>query len=186
MQVFQRLKVSLPNAVEKVKPIIGDVLQENLGLKSSDEEILINQVSVVFHLAATTSFVENLKFAVDLNVGATQKVLNLCKKIKNLKALVHLSTTFCSADIDEFKEKIYDSPVEPENIISFTNSMKPEVVDAATEMLIRPHPNTYTFTKRLAETLVANSYKDIKIAIVRPSIGKSHCSFCTFYFKYIL
>jgi hypothetical protein len=39
--------------------------------------------------------------------------------------------------------------------------------------LIGPHPNTYTFTKRLAERLVSNEFPNIPLVIVRPSIGKS-------------
>ncbi|GLV34114.1 uncharacterized protein CBL_00043 [Carabus blaptoides fortunei] len=37
-------------------------------------------------------------------------------------------------------------------------------------IIIDPHPNTYTFTKRLAETLVNEYGKDLPIAIIRPSI----------------
>lgn len=36
--------------------------------------------------------------------------------------------------------------------------------------LIKPHPNTYTYTKRLAEILVKNEYKNLPICICRPSI----------------
>lgn len=39
--------------------------------------------------------------------------------------------------------------------------------------LLKPHPNSYTYSKRLAETLVANSYPKIPACIVRPSIGKN-------------
>lgn len=37
--------------------------------------------------------------------------------------------------------------------------------------IIAPHPNTYTFTKRLAETVVAEYGNELPIVIVRPSIG---------------
>lgn len=36
--------------------------------------------------------------------------------------------------------------------------------------MIAPHPNTYTFSKRLAERLVANEFKNLPVCIVRPSI----------------
>ena len=39
--------------------------------------------------------------------------------------------------------------------------------------LIAPHPNTYTFTKRLAESLVSSQFPDIPVVIARPSIGTS-------------
>lgn len=36
--------------------------------------------------------------------------------------------------------------------------------------LIAPHPNTYTYTKRLAEILVRDEYPNLPICICRPSI----------------
>jgi len=39
--------------------------------------------------------------------------------------------------------------------------------------LIAPHPNTYTFTKQLAECLVSSHCPDIPVVIARPSIGTS-------------
>jgi len=37
--------------------------------------------------------------------------------------------------------------------------------------LISPHPNTYTYTKRLAEQLVSSQFPLLPVAIARPSIG---------------
>lgn len=37
-------------------------------------------------------------------------------------------------------------------------------------MLTPPHPNTYTYTKRLTEILVRNEYKNLPICICRPSV----------------
>jgi fatty acyl-CoA reductase len=34
------------------------------------------------------------------------------------------------------------------------------------------HPNTYTFTKSLAENLILEKARDLPIAIVRPSMSK--------------
>lgn len=39
--------------------------------------------------------------------------------------------------------------------------------------IIQPHPNTYTYSKRLAEKVVADKYPELPVAIARPSIGKS-------------
>lgn len=36
--------------------------------------------------------------------------------------------------------------------------------------LIKPHPNTYTFSKRLAERLIADEYPNLPVCIARPSI----------------
>ena len=40
----------------------------------------------------------------------------------------------------------------------------------ATKLVIGKHPNTYTFTKAIAEQLLMETASDLPLAIVRPSI----------------
>lgn len=40
-----------------------------------------------------------------------------------------------------------------------------------TPSLLGPHPNCYTYSKRLAENVVEQAYNDLPIVIARPSIG---------------
>ena len=48
--------------------------------------------------------------------------------------------------------------------------MSDEIVDAMTPKLLGNYPNTYTFTKGLAEHIVTNEGGDMPVVIVRPSI----------------
>lgn len=48
--------------------------------------------------------------------------------------------------------------------------MDDDLVSTLTPKLIGERPNTYTFTKALAEYLVLQEAGDLNIAIVRPSI----------------
>lgn len=48
--------------------------------------------------------------------------------------------------------------------------MDDELVSALTPKLIRERPNTYTYTKALAEYLVQQEAGDLNVAIIRPSI----------------
>lgn len=48
--------------------------------------------------------------------------------------------------------------------------MDEELVSALTPKLIGERPNTYTYTKALAEYLVQQEAGDVNVAIVRPSI----------------
>lgn len=48
--------------------------------------------------------------------------------------------------------------------------MSEDVIDTLTPNLIRPRPNTYTYTKALAEHILVEERGDIPLAIVRPSI----------------
>lgn len=51
--------------------------------------------------------------------------------------------------------------------------MDDSTIDLMTPKLLEPHPNTYTYSKRLAESLVRDQQIFMPCAIVRPSIGIS-------------
>lgn len=68
----------------KVSLIQGDLTQTGLGISAQDREELCREVSIVFHLAATVRFNENLKLALQTNVIGTQEVVNLCKEMQLL------------------------------------------------------------------------------------------------------
>lgn len=48
--------------------------------------------------------------------------------------------------------------------------MEDDVLDTLTPYLIQPRPNTYTFTKAIAEYLLVKECGNIPCAMVRPSI----------------
>ena len=47
--------------MSKVVPIAGDIMEPRFGIGESDEQMLCNAVSIVFHSAATVRFDEELK-----------------------------------------------------------------------------------------------------------------------------
>ncbi|KAJ8938151.1 hypothetical protein NQ318_007011, partial [Aromia moschata] len=155
---------------EKIVPVVGDVSIDGLGLKESDIDLLINNVSVVFHMAATLKLEAKLKDAIEQNTTGTARVIDVCRRIKNLKAFIHFSTAFCSADIDVFEERVYENKDNPRDVIGITKWLHPDALDIATPKIIAPHPNTYTYSKRLAETLVADELNNMPVCIVRPAI----------------
>ena len=61
-------------------------------------------------------------------------------------------------------------PVSQEVNFKFFSWMSEDVMDTLTPNLIRPRPNTYTYTKALAEHLLLEERGDTPVAIVRPSI----------------
>jgi fatty acyl-CoA reductase len=60
-------------------------MQLGLGLSSSDRQMLEENVSVVFHCAATIRFDDPLKTAVFLNIRGTREVMLLARNMKDLK-----------------------------------------------------------------------------------------------------
>lgn len=89
-----------------MKALQGDVLFEKLGLSESDIELLSNEVSVVFHFAATLKLEAPLKDNVNMNTCGTQRALDIVKKFKKLDVFVHLSTAFCYPDYEVLGERV--------------------------------------------------------------------------------
>ena len=73
------------NAINKVVPVEADMGAENLGLSQKDRNMLVNEVNIVFHFAATLRLEANLSDAIILNTLGTLRLMQLCKEIKQLK-----------------------------------------------------------------------------------------------------
>jgi fatty acyl-CoA reductase len=56
-----------------------------MGLKSSDRSLLMEDVTHVFHGAATVRFDEKLRIAVGINITGTHNILELAKEMQKLK-----------------------------------------------------------------------------------------------------
>jgi fatty acyl-CoA reductase len=170
--LYDRLKGERPEAILKVVPIEGDIGIPDLGINDCDRSMLAQEVSVVIHSAATIRFNEKLRLAVQVNVGGTQEVVALCKHMKRLVALVHVSTAYANCERETVDEIVYDLPADPYKLLQCLESMEDELLDKITPTLVGRKPNTYTFTKDLAESLLnANVHAhNLPISIVRPSI----------------
>ncbi|CAH1396785.1 unnamed protein product [Nezara viridula] len=166
--VFDRVRDA--GLLSKVVGVVGDVMEPELGLSATDREILTRRVTVVFHSAATVKFNETLRDAVKLNTMGTQAVIELCKHMVQLRAVIHVSTAYSNADKIEVEEKVYPPPASPEWIVSCLQQVSPEMMDHLAIALTQNHPNTYTVTKAMAESIVEQHAEELPIAIVRPSI----------------
>lgn len=85
MQLFDKLRRDAPNELLKVIAVPGDITEHELGISESDQNVLIRNVSVVFHSAATVKFDEALKISVTINMVGTKQLLNLCHRMQNLE-----------------------------------------------------------------------------------------------------
>uniref|UniRef100_A0A0A9Y316 Fatty acyl-CoA reductase n=1 Tax=Lygus hesperus TaxID=30085 RepID=A0A0A9Y316_LYGHE len=153
----------------KLSIVGGDVSEENLGLSSADRQTLVDNVHVVFHSAATLDFEANLSSTVRINLQGTQRVVELCKQIKDLKALLHVSSAYVNSHLLEPEEKIYTVPKTAAEVIQLVQTGSEQELEEKTPEILGEYINTYTFTKALAEQEVAASISSFPSAIVRPS-----------------
>jgi FlaA1/EpsC-like NDP-sugar epimerase len=87
-QLFDIVRETIPKFRHKVIAVPGDCSIAGLGLNLCDRQTLINNVSIVFHVAATVRFDEHLRMAMNINVHGTRDVLELCNHMEKLKVRI--------------------------------------------------------------------------------------------------
>lgn len=155
---------------EKIVAVPGNLSEPQLGIGETDLITLKSKVSLVFHLAATVKFDETLKNSVSINMLGTKRLVELCHEMENLEALVYVSTAFSNCDRFVINEMLYPSKYDSENVIKCTQWMDDETLEVITPLLLGKHPNTYTFTKAMAENILRTDATGIPTAIIRPSV----------------
>ncbi|XP_059832165.1 fatty acyl-CoA reductase 1 isoform X4 [Hypanus sabinus] len=169
-KLFDRLREEQPDFKEKVVAVSSELTQPELGLSQADKDLLISCINVVFHCAATVRFNETLKDAMQLNVVATRQLLTFAQLMKKLEVFIHVSTAYAHCNRKHIEEVIYPPPVDPKKLIEALEWMDDDLVQDITRKLIGERPNTYTYTKAMAEYVVQQECGSLNVAIVRPSI----------------
>jgi len=67
-------------------------------------------------------------------------------------------------------ERIYEYPEDPDDIINRLQKIPEQEMLKTTKSLIAPWPNTYTFTKNLAERALQKHRGNFPILVLRPAI----------------
>jgi alcohol-forming fatty acyl-CoA reductase len=82
------------------------------------------------------------------------RILELAQECRNLQSLTHVSTAYVNSNRTGFiEEKIYslDNNQDPEEVIKEILRMNPQYIADNEKSLIGSYPNTYTWTKSMAE-----------------------------------
>lgn len=169
-QVFVRLRLEKPGYITKVSVIPGDMEGQNLNLINDDKELIINSVNIIFHAAATVSFNQTLRVAVEVNLHGIRKIMELSKRMKNLKALIHISTVYSNCNEKTIEEKIYTPNKSYKEVIELLRLNDDHDMCELTPDLLGEAPNTYVFTKALAEKFISDNHEYLPIGIFRPAI----------------
>ncbi|XP_043521829.1 fatty acyl-CoA reductase 1-like isoform X2 [Frieseomelitta varia] len=173
--IYDYVKEKDPSILSKIHPVQGDVSLPDLGLSPKDRIMLTENVNIVFHVAATVRFNEPLNVAVNINTKGTARVIQLCKELKHAISVVYVSTAYSNAHLSEIEEKIYSTCLEPSAVIDICEGGNKMFIDQLNKRILKTYPNTYTFTKNLAEQIISSNSDSFPVAIVRPSIiGASH------------
>ncbi|KRT81008.1 hypothetical protein AMK59_6119, partial [Oryctes borbonicus] len=126
--------------------------------------------TIFIHSAATVKFHEKLHLAVDINIKGTQEMLTLAKECQRLDSFVHISTAFSHCYREDVDEQLYDVQYDADKIIQICNAIPQNMLEKITPDIIGKWPNTYVFTKAIAEDCTRKAAHQLPVCIVRPAI----------------
>ncbi|XP_034828298.1 fatty acyl-CoA reductase wat-like [Maniola hyperantus] len=167
--LFHRAHEENPKGIHKVVPVIGDMEMPGIGLSDEDRKMLTSKVTIIINAAATVKFDEKLSLATGINVRGTKEVLKLAKECRNLKAITHVSTAFSNTHLPYIEEKFYDPPMSVE-ALEAVSQLDDNIIESILPTILGNRPNTYCFTKAIAEEAVRIYGEGLPICIMRPSI----------------
>ncbi|XP_052836478.1 fatty acyl-CoA reductase wat [Drosophila gunungcola] len=170
--VFELLHKSKPEALQRVWPIAGDCLESDLGISETDRRLLASEVQIVIHGAATVRFNEPLHVALAINTRATRLMLQLGREMGQLEAFVHISTAFSNCVIYDIKESFYPEHLNcsSDKVLGMSGLVSDELLDNMESALLASFPNTYTYTKALAEDVILKESAGLPLCIFRPAV----------------
>lgn len=169
--VFGEARRLQPGCEAKIKAIHGDISLPGLGMSDADREEICRRVTVVFHIAATVKFTEELRVAAAMNIVAVKSMVELATSLDRCDCFVQCSTAYAHTYLPRCGEELYDATFCPDKLLKLLDLVDDDkLIAEMTPALIKPHPNTYTFTKCLGEHVVNTQLGDIPVAVVRPAI----------------
>ncbi|KAF9794074.1 hypothetical protein SFRURICE_013539 [Spodoptera frugiperda] len=152
--LFDRLRKERPGFASKVFVIAGDVMELGLGISEEDR-----------------AFDDTLEYAIRMNLRGTKEMVELAADIRNLDVFIHVSTSYSNTNRETLEEIIYPPHADWRETLEICETIDPHTLKVLTPKFLGELPNTYTFSKQLAENVVAEYKGILPVVIIRPSIG---------------
>lgn len=83
-------------------------------------------------MAATVKFDEKLKLAVAINVRGPRDMIELSKRMKQLKSFVHVSTAYSMCNHNYIEERIYTPHVDSHKLVLLAENLPDKILDSVT------------------------------------------------------
>lgn len=170
LPLFDRLREERPSSFEKLIPISGKVNEKGLALSDADRQTLIERVTIVIHAAASVKFNDSLKQTILNNTRSVRDICMLAENMKNLVALIYVSTAFMNTDNPVIEEKLYPPKANWRKTIEIAESLDGHILDIFTSKYIGNAVNTYVFSKSLSEAIIQDYSTSLPCVIFRPSM----------------
>lgn len=170
-----RLQSTLP----QVEVLAGDMTLPGYGIGDREMRRLTQETEIVIHAAASISFDDHIHDAITHNYMATKHLADMASGMPKLRAFVHVSTAYVNGNQPKgstVAEHMLPLGAGAGDHVALVNQLqalpKAEAASQAGKYMQQCRfPNTYCFSKHLAESLMASYHSTaFPVAIVRPSI----------------
>ncbi|XP_060830647.1 fatty acyl-CoA reductase wat-like [Bombus pascuorum] len=173
--IFDTLRGSNPNFMEKVELIYGDLHESDLGLSPENRRRLLENVNIIIHNASDVHFDAKPSYIFRINVIGTQKLLELATECSRLEIFAYVSTAYSNPSNATVEEKFYPSPADIKlikDVIKVDEETKSGLSQASMRDIAGSWINFYPFSKATAENLVKNFgiRESLPCIVYRPSI----------------
>ncbi|MBI2339789.1 MAG: SDR family oxidoreductase, partial [Deltaproteobacteria bacterium] len=155
---------------QSVQVIAGELTEVGCGLSVADQKQIEETVTHIINCAASVDFDLPLQVATEANVTSCLHVLDFAKQCSKLVSMVSISTAYVTPHPGNQME-LTEQPVRlPRPAGEIYASIVNGTADEAQLLNETGHPNTYTYTKCLAEHLLMERCEKVPLTIVRPSV----------------
>ncbi|KAJ3621040.1 hypothetical protein MTP99_003216 [Tenebrio molitor] len=170
---FDLLRSSEPDFGKRVSLLSGDCSQRFLGLSEEARRLIKEEVTCIIHAAANVRFDTDLRTAVYTNVRSVKDLLELLGEVEKLRAFVYVSTAFSHCFRRTVAEEFYKVDDKPDKLLQMVEIMDDRMLNVMTPHILGDWPNTYVYTKALAEELIRAHKQTFPVVVVRPAIVTS-------------
>ncbi|PIN12715.1 Acyl-CoA reductase [Handroanthus impetiginosus] len=188
--------------LSKLVPVVGNLLESNLGLDEDSADSIAKEVDVIINSAANTTFDERYDTALDINTGGPMRIVGFAKQCPKLKLFLHVSTAYVNG---QRQGRIMEKPfflgqsIQHENEQQASKSLPKFSVEEEIKLALESKQalgsdnsalrkmkklgvqrantfgwqDTYVFTKAMGEMMIDSLRDDIPVVVIRPSIIES-------------
>ncbi len=153
----------------QVRPLRGELSKPDLGISPGMTRLLRERLTHVIHCAASVDFDQELGAAAVSNISASLHTLALASSCEHPPVMVSVSTAYVGPHPPSGPMREELVPLADDAEATYRSIMAGEA-DQAALLAASGHPNTYTFTKCLAEHLMMARRGQVPLHIIRPSI----------------
>jgi len=165
---FDGIRKNDPEALATVSAVACELSHKNAGIAPEARALLASLATHVVHCAASIAFDAPLPEAANNNVTSALEVLAFAKEIEGLERMVSVSTAYVTAPRrGPITEVLAHLPRPAEALYEEALA---GTADTAARLAETGHPNTYTYTKCIAEHMLVARRGAVPLTILRPSI----------------